>query len=80
MLAEDERPAGAWHAEWQSMRDCLRLAGATAIRLTTETHGRDLDHTIAAAEPEKPLAGSTARREDRSGYASPEGRTLTCAQ
>ena len=36
MLAEDERPAGAWHAEWQPMRECLRLAGgaaATAVEL-----------------------------------------------
>jgi 3-carboxy-cis,cis-muconate cycloisomerase len=30
MLAEDERPAGAWHAEWQPLRECLRLAGAAA--------------------------------------------------
>jgi 3-carboxy-cis,cis-muconate cycloisomerase len=30
MLAEDERPAGAWHAEWQPLRDCLRLAGGAA--------------------------------------------------
>ncbi|MFI6542804.1 3-carboxy-cis,cis-muconate cycloisomerase [Streptomyces prunicolor] len=30
MLAEDERPAGAWHAEWLPLRECLRLtAGAT---------------------------------------------------
>ena len=37
MLAEDERPAGAWHAEWQPLRECLRLAGgaaATAAELT----------------------------------------------
>ncbi|MFJ3937630.1 adenylosuccinate lyase family protein [Streptomyces parvus] len=27
MLAEDERSAGAWHAEWQLLRECLRLAG-----------------------------------------------------
>ena len=27
MLAEDERPAGPWQAEWQPLRDCLRLAG-----------------------------------------------------
>ncbi len=36
MLAEDERPAGAWHAEWQPLRECLRLAGgatATAVEL-----------------------------------------------
>jgi 3-carboxy-cis,cis-muconate cycloisomerase len=30
MLADDERPAGAWHAEWQPLRDCLRLAGGAA--------------------------------------------------
>ncbi|MGW0705562.1 lyase family protein [Streptomyces sp. NPDC002643] len=30
MVAEDERSAGAWHAEWQPLRECLRLAaGAT---------------------------------------------------
>jgi 3-carboxy-cis,cis-muconate cycloisomerase len=26
MVAEDERSAGAWHAEWQPLRECLRLA------------------------------------------------------
>jgi 3-carboxy-cis,cis-muconate cycloisomerase len=30
MLAEDERPAGAWHAEWAPLRECLRLAGGAA--------------------------------------------------
>lgn len=30
LAAEDERPAGAWHAEWQPLRDLLRLAGAAA--------------------------------------------------
>jgi 3-carboxy-cis,cis-muconate cycloisomerase len=37
LLAEDERPAGAWHAEWHPLRDLLRLtAGAaeTAAELT----------------------------------------------
>ncbi|MFG2023887.1 adenylosuccinate lyase family protein [Streptomyces sp. NPDC048825] len=36
MLAEDERPAGAWHAEWQPLREALRLAGGathTAVEL-----------------------------------------------
>ncbi|WP_446048077.1 3-carboxy-cis,cis-muconate cycloisomerase, partial [Streptomyces olivaceus] len=27
LVAEDERPAGAWHAEWESLRDLLRLTG-----------------------------------------------------
>jgi 3-carboxy-cis,cis-muconate cycloisomerase len=30
LTAEDERPAGAWHAEWQPLRDLLRLAGGAA--------------------------------------------------
>lgn len=30
LAAEDERPAGAWHAEWQPLRDLLRLAGGAA--------------------------------------------------
>ncbi|GII31254.1 3-carboxy-cis,cis-muconate cycloisomerase [Planotetraspora mira] len=30
MLAEDERPAGAWQAEWQPLRECLRLVGGAA--------------------------------------------------
>ncbi|GII66276.1 3-carboxy-cis,cis-muconate cycloisomerase [Sphaerisporangium krabiense] len=28
--AEHERPAGGWHAEWQPLRECLRLAGGAA--------------------------------------------------
>ncbi|MFK4071132.1 3-carboxy-cis,cis-muconate cycloisomerase [Streptomyces sp. NPDC029674] len=30
MLGEDERSAGAWHAEWQPLRECLRLTGGAA--------------------------------------------------
>ncbi|MFF3985821.1 3-carboxy-cis,cis-muconate cycloisomerase [Streptomyces sp. NPDC001797] len=30
MAAEDERPAGAWHAEWEPLRDLLRTAGGAA--------------------------------------------------
>ncbi|WP_371476565.1 3-carboxy-cis,cis-muconate cycloisomerase [Kitasatospora sp. NBC_00315] len=30
VAAEDERPAGAWHAEWQPLRESLRLVGAAA--------------------------------------------------
>jgi adenylosuccinate lyase len=29
-VAEQERPAGAWHAEWQPLRTMLRLAGGAA--------------------------------------------------
>jgi 3-carboxy-cis,cis-muconate cycloisomerase len=30
LVAEDERPAGAWHAEWTPLRDLLRLVGGAA--------------------------------------------------
>ncbi|MFJ2176893.1 3-carboxy-cis,cis-muconate cycloisomerase [Streptomyces sp. NPDC087851] len=30
LVSEDERSAGAWHAEWQPLRECLRLAGGAA--------------------------------------------------
>ncbi|MGI5163686.1 3-carboxy-cis,cis-muconate cycloisomerase [Spirillospora sp. CA-253888] len=30
MAAEDERPPGAWHAEWQPLREALRLTGGAA--------------------------------------------------
>ncbi|MGW0878357.1 3-carboxy-cis,cis-muconate cycloisomerase [Streptomyces sp. NPDC002671] len=38
LTAEDERPAGAWHAEWQTLRELLRLGGGAA------------HHTAALAE------------------------------
>jgi 3-carboxy-cis,cis-muconate cycloisomerase len=30
LVAEDERSAGAWHAQWQLVRECLRLTGGAA--------------------------------------------------
>src|SRR5206468_9068398 len=30
MLQEHERAAGAWHAEWETLSDSLRLTGAAA--------------------------------------------------
>ncbi|ONI86789.1 3-carboxy-cis,cis-muconate cycloisomerase [Saccharothrix sp. ALI-22-I] len=36
MIAEDDRPAGAWHAEWEPLRESLRLTGGathTAVEL-----------------------------------------------
>ncbi|MEU4514525.1 3-carboxy-cis,cis-muconate cycloisomerase [Nonomuraea wenchangensis] len=30
LAAEDERPSGAWHAEWQPLRECLRLVAGAA--------------------------------------------------
>ncbi|WP_329383821.1 3-carboxy-cis,cis-muconate cycloisomerase [Streptomyces sp. NBC_01351] len=36
LVTEDERSAGVWHAEWQLLRECLRLTGGathTAVEL-----------------------------------------------
>ncbi|MEU0193485.1 3-carboxy-cis,cis-muconate cycloisomerase [Streptomyces afghaniensis] len=54
MAAEDERPAGAWHAEWEPLRDLLRLTGGAArdavelaegLRVRPEVMRRHLDLT-----------------------------------
>ncbi|MER6136870.1 3-carboxy-cis,cis-muconate cycloisomerase [Streptomyces sp. NPDC001815] len=39
MAAEDERPAGAWHAEWEPLRDLLRLTGGAARDAAELTEG-----------------------------------------
>lgn len=54
LSAEDERPAGAWHAEWEPLRDLLRLVAGAAgdaveltrgLRVHTDTMRRHLDLT-----------------------------------
>ncbi|KUO09856.1 class-II fumarase/aspartase family protein [Streptomyces sp. DSM 15324] len=49
MLAEDERPAGAWHAEWQPLREALRLTGGAAHTAVELAEG-------LVVHPEKMLA------------------------
>ncbi|MYQ39595.1 3-carboxy-cis,cis-muconate cycloisomerase [Streptomyces sp. LamerLS-316] len=39
LAAEDERPAGAWHAEWEPLRDLLRLVGGAARGAVELTEG-----------------------------------------
>ncbi|PHQ51776.1 hypothetical protein BLA24_11885 [Streptomyces cinnamoneus] len=39
LLSEDERSAGAWHAEWEPLRQCLRLAGGAAHTAAELTEG-----------------------------------------
>ena len=43
MLAEDERPAGAWHSEWQPLRDALLLVGGAADTAAELTAGLEPD-------------------------------------
>lgn len=38
-LAEDERSAGVWQAEWQLLRECLRLTGGAAHTATELARG-----------------------------------------
>ncbi|RZU23523.1 3-carboxy-cis,cis-muconate cycloisomerase [Streptomyces sp. BK239] len=39
LVAEDERPAGSWHAEWEPLRELLRLAGGAARDAAELTEG-----------------------------------------
>jgi 3-carboxy-cis,cis-muconate cycloisomerase len=39
LVAEDERPAGAWHAEWEPLRELLRLVGGAARDAAETTEG-----------------------------------------
>ncbi|WSL57931.1 lyase family protein [Streptomyces sp. NBC_01725] len=61
LVAEDERPAGPWQAEWQPLRELLRLTGGAARDAAELAHGlrvfpdrmRDnlaLTHGVLAAE------------------------------
>jgi 3-carboxy-cis,cis-muconate cycloisomerase len=43
MAADDERPAGAWHAEWEPLRDLLRLVGGAARDAVELTRGLRVD-------------------------------------
>ncbi|MDX3748521.1 3-carboxy-cis,cis-muconate cycloisomerase [Streptomyces sp. AK08-02] len=61
LVAEDERPAGAWHAEWETLRELLRIAGGAArdaVELTEGLHVQpevmrrhlDLTHGLIVSE------------------------------
>lgn len=39
LAAEDERPPGAWHAEWQPLREALRTVGGAADAAAALTEG-----------------------------------------
>jgi 3-carboxy-cis,cis-muconate cycloisomerase len=42
MIAEDERPAGAWHTEWQALREALRLVGGAAFTAAELAEGLEV--------------------------------------
>ncbi|MDT0328321.1 lyase family protein [Nocardiopsis lambiniae] len=68
--AEDERSAGAWHAEWEPLRACLRLVGGSAHTAAELTEGlvvraermrANLDLTGGAVVTERIAAALTPR-------------------
>ncbi|MYT32590.1 MULTISPECIES: 3-carboxy-cis,cis-muconate cycloisomerase [unclassified Streptomyces] len=70
VAAEDERPAGAWHAEWETLRDLLRLVGgaardagelATGLRVHPERMRANLDLTGGMVVSERLTAVLAAR-------------------
>ncbi|WP_369274699.1 3-carboxy-cis,cis-muconate cycloisomerase [Streptomyces sp. R11] len=90
MTAEDERPAGAWHAEWEPLRDLLRLVGGAArdaveltegLRVAADVMREHLDLTRGLIVSERlsaelaPVLGRAPAKELLSRLAS-EGRPL----
>jgi 3-carboxy-cis,cis-muconate cycloisomerase len=78
VAAEDERPAGAWHAEWAPLRDLLRLTGGAArdaaeltggLRVFPDRMRANLDLTGGAVVSERvaaalaPALGRAAARD-----------------
>jgi 3-carboxy-cis,cis-muconate cycloisomerase len=43
MAQEHERGAGGWHAEWETLRDLLRLTGSAAVSLRETLEGLEVD-------------------------------------
>ncbi|MGW7249536.1 3-carboxy-cis,cis-muconate cycloisomerase [Streptomyces decoyicus] len=69
LAAEDERPAGAWHAEWQPLREALRLVGGAArdaaeltaeLRVHPHRMRQNLDATGGLVVTERLVAALTA--------------------
>jgi 3-carboxy-cis,cis-muconate cycloisomerase len=42
MVSEHERPAGAWHSEWEALSDALALAGGAAAAVREVTDGLEV--------------------------------------
>jgi 3-carboxy-cis,cis-muconate cycloisomerase len=62
MVTEDERSSGGWHAEWQPLRECLRIAAGAAangarltdsLRIRTEAMTANLALTQGAIVSER---------------------------
>lgn len=71
--AEQERPAGAWHAEWQPLRTMLRLAGGAAERTAVllpdmvfdeQAMRRNLDQLVASVNEDASWVGTQTAHVD----------------
>ncbi|MEV6174589.1 3-carboxy-cis,cis-muconate cycloisomerase [Streptomyces sp. NPDC051954] len=93
LAAEDERPAGAWHAEWEPLRELLRLVGGAArdavelaeglrVRPDVMREHLDLTHGLIVSERLSaelaPVLGRAQAKELLTRLAS-EGRPLAQA-
>ncbi|MEU1090281.1 3-carboxy-cis,cis-muconate cycloisomerase [Streptomyces sp. NPDC005892] len=88
LAAEDERPAGAWHAEWEPLRDLLRLVGGSArdavelvsgLRVFADVMREHLDLTHGLIVSER-LAAVAADRIGRTGATELMARATTTAR
>jgi 3-carboxy-cis,cis-muconate cycloisomerase len=55
MAQEHERGAGGWHAEWETLRDLLRLTGSAATSLRETLEGLEVDADRARENLEEML-------------------------
>jgi 3-carboxy-cis,cis-muconate cycloisomerase len=49
MAVEDERSSGGWHAEWQPLRECLRIAAGAAANAASLTASLRVSPEVMAA-------------------------------
>lgn len=70
-MAEHERPAGAWHAEWQPLRECLRLTGGAAEAAAELAEGLEVFPGRMRANLEPLLAVLAEHGEDTGTGAAP---------
>jgi 3-carboxy-cis,cis-muconate cycloisomerase len=87
LCAEDERPAGAWHAEWQPLREALRHVGGAArdaaelaggLRIHPRRMRDNLDRTGGLIVSEH-LAAALSGEIGRAGADEALSRALNCA-
>ena len=74
LAAEDERPAGAWHAEWEPLRDLLRLVGGAGRDAAELAEGLRVD-TAAMREHLALTHGLIVSERLSAGLAPLLGRT-----